>query len=98
MPTDQYCSGLGHLRCPATNNGCNDLRLDQVRRKCEHIQCSEWPATHGVYIAQCIGGRDLTISKWVIDDGCEKIDRLNQRHILTKSIHRRVIGGVYANQ
>ena len=56
------------------------------------------PATHGIHIAQRVGGGNLAEGVRVIHDGREEIHGLDQRQLGRELIHSRVVGGVKAYQ
>lgn len=57
----------------------------------QEVQAGERLAAHGVDIAQGVGGRDLTIQKWIIDHWRKKVDGLDQGDLVREAIDPRVV-------
>ena len=72
--------------------------MSAVVRETNQGERRKRPASHGVDVAQRIGGRNLAEGVRIVNNGREKIDRLEERQLGRELIHARVVGFVKANQ
>ena len=61
-------------------------------------QCRDRPSSHGVDIAECIGGCDLAEGVGVIHHGSKKIHGLHQRGIGRNLVDPGIVGVVKTDQ
>jgi hypothetical protein len=67
-------------------------------REPDDIHGRERPAAHGVHIAEGVGRGDLPETVWVVDDGREKIQGLNQGQIVPNFIDTGIVRGFPPDQ
>jgi hypothetical protein len=98
MATDQNTLRFFDLRSASAKDQIYDAGRHQVRGYSHQVQRRQWAAAHGVNVGQGICGRDLSISKRIVDDWGEKIRRLHQCAIPVDAIHPCVVSSGRANQ
>ncbi len=60
----------------------------------ENRQRGKRTPSHGVNVAQGIGGRDGSKGIRIVDDGSEKIDRLYNRQVWADAVDAGIVGGI----
>ena len=78
VPTYDRAPGLHHLRKAAGKNPLEHIEV-ALLREAHHRKCGQRTSTHRIYIAQRIGGGDLSEGIWVIDNRREEVHGLHQR-------------------
>ena len=77
MAADNHASDLGCLGKTAAENRRNHSWPNEILRKTDDIECSQRTSTHGVDVGERVGGCDTAVPKRVVDNRCEKINRLH---------------------
>ena len=90
-------SGLDHLRQAAGQNALQNFEIAFVG-KTDKGQRSQRLSTHGIDVAERVGGGDLAEGIGIVHDGREKIHRLHQRRLGREQIHAGVVGVIEADQ
>src|ERR1700689_1652834 len=93
MSSDDGATRFRHFRETAAQDLFEDLRRTGSRKR-QDSERGNWPAAHGVHIAERVGGSDLTEKLWIIEDGREKIHGLNDGEIVGEAIYGRVVAGL----
>jgi hypothetical protein len=71
----------------------DDLVADEVDGHADDGEGGEGLAAHGVDVGERIGGGDLAVKVWVVDDGGEEVDGLDEGAFIVETIDSRVVGG-----
>lgn len=90
MTTDDAALRFGHFVEAPANDLLEDLCV-ALGWKTHQGKCGDWAASHGVYIAERVGGGNLSEDKWIICDGCEEIDSLHDGKILFELIDTGIV-------
>jgi len=59
--------------------------------KADEVQGRQRPGVHGIDIGKRVGGRDLAIDERVVEQGGEKVDRLDERGAVVQQINAGVV-------
>jgi hypothetical protein len=86
-----------HLRKTASQDLLQYFEI-ALSRKTYVGQRGDGTASHGVNVAQRIGGRDLTEGVGIVDHGGEEVDGLYQREIGGDSVDAGIIGMIETDQ
>ena len=97
MAADHGASGLDHLREAAGENALEGRDVGFVGEANER-QRSQRLTTHGVDVAERVGGGDLAEDVGIVDDGSEEVDRLDERRLRRELIHAGIVGMIEADQ
>jgi hypothetical protein len=57
----------------------------------DEVESGERLASHGVDVAEGIGGGDLAIDKGLVDDRRKEVDGLNERNLIGEAVDARVV-------
>src|SRR5258705_7695639 len=82
----------------AAENGADRFRFEAFFRKCCDRQRRQRPAAHRIDVADGIGGGDLAVAVWVVDNRREKIDGLDERRAALPPVHTRIVRGPEVDQ
>ncbi len=66
--------------------------------KTDKRERSQRLSSHGVNVAERVGGGDLAEGVGIVHDGREKIHRLDERRLGREQIHAGVVGMIEADQ
>ncbi len=97
MAADNAAACLVHLRETAAENLFENCGI-ALFRKAYDGKRRDWPAAHGIYVAERVGRGYLTEQKGIVHDRGEKIDGLHERYVFGNSVNSGVVIGVEANQ
>ena len=93
-----YCTThLGSLGHPAAQNRRNYSRPDQISWETNDVEPGQWASAHCKDIGKRVGRRDLSIGKWVVHNGCEKINRLHESTMPIQAINAGIVERVRAH-
>src|SRR5215468_2934075 len=98
VPADNHGATFFHFVGAAAQNLAKNRDVYFPLRKASNVHTGLRFTAHGVDIAQRISGGDLAEYIRVIDDGSEKIDRVDDGEIGTQTIDPRVVGGFGSDQ
>ena len=98
MAADDRTTHLGSLGHAAAQNGRNYSWPDEIRRETNDVEPGQRAPAHCKDVGKRVGGRDLSIGKWVVHNGCEKINRLHQSAMSIQAINARIVERVRAHQ
>ena len=90
-------AGLSYFLIASLKDGVKGI-LWKLFRKAEDVHGQLWNASHGVNVADGIGGSNFAVFIRVVHDGREDIDSLHQRQIVAYAVHAGVVAGIEANQ
>ena len=97
VAADDHGAGLFDLIGAALENFAEDGNIHLPLGKTNDVHAGLGIAAHRVNIAQRIGRGDLPEEVWVINDGREKVHRVDDRQVRAQSVHPGVIGGFGAD-
>ncbi len=97
MAADHGDSGLARLVAAATQD-LDQHAFVEFRGKGDDVEGEQRHSAHRVDIAQGVGGGDRTERVRIVDDGREEIQTGDDGMVAVPGIHRRVVGGVEADQ
>ena len=86
----QRHAGLRKLLQPAFEDGGQNRSIEVLGERGDR-QRRERTSAHRVYVAQGIGGSDLTVHERIVDDGGEEIDGLYERTRAVEPVHTRIV-------
>ena len=89
--------GFAHLVGSAANDSFQRLEI-AFGRICEDGQRRDGPASHGIDIAERIGGGDGSEGVGIVHDGREEVDGLNQGTLRRELVHAGVVRRVKPDQ
>ena len=78
VAADDGASRFHHFRKTACKDAFENSKIGLVGKTYQRER-GEWTASHGINVAERIRGGNLTEGVWIVDDGREEIDGLNQR-------------------
>ena len=96
VATEQRTIRLLNFLGPAPHDVEQDLRVS-LAREGHNRKRRERLAPHGVNVAQRICRGDLPEKIRVVDDRSEKVKRLHQREVISKTVYPRVVGCIKAD-
>ncbi len=91
MSADDCTANFGGFLETAAQNSRDGFWRNQILRKTHKIQRRDWPTAHGENIRERIRGGDLSVSEWIVDDGCEEIHGLDERAVVVQFVNAGVI-------
>ena len=94
VSTDDRCPRFVNLVLSSTKNLGEDFDRQRADGKADNAKRCEWLTTHGVHIGQSVRGSDLSELVWIVDDGREEVDGLNERETIGQPENSRVIEGL----
>src|SRR5690349_23732485 len=97
MAADNATARLLHFAEASTKDFLEYPRV-AIFGKTHDGQRGDWPASHGIDVAQRIGCRDFPENLRVIDDGSEEINGLHYREIVLDQVHPCVVVGLETHQ
>ena len=98
VPADDHGATFFHFVGAASQNLAENRDVHFPLREANDVHASLRFTAHSIDIAQRISGSDLAENIRVIDNGCEKIDSVDDREVGTKTIHPRVVGRFGSDQ
>lgn len=90
-------SGLNHFAEASGEDLFEDLGVT-LFGEANHGERRDGATAHGIDIAESVGGGDLSEGEWVVDDGCEEVDGLDESERRRDKVDSGVVGFVEANQ
>ena len=85
-------------RRPAGQDRAQDLGAEPLDRERHDVQTGQRPSPHRVDVAEGVGRGDPAEVVRVVDDGREKVDRLDQGQIVAEAVDPGVVAGGVADQ
>jgi hypothetical protein len=92
MSTDDGATRFRHFRETAAQDLFEDFRRTGSGER-QDRERGNWPAAHGIHIAERVGGSDLAEKLRIIENGREKIHGLNYGEIVCESIYGCIVAG-----
>jgi hypothetical protein len=82
----------------AGQDGLEDILRHGSARVADDIERGEGSPPHGIDVAQRVGRGDLPKGIRIIDDGGEKIQRLDEGDLLRQAVDPGIVRGFYSHQ
>jgi hypothetical protein len=98
VSTHYQGSRLVNLLLPTRQNCREHLERQLAGGKRDDVERSERLASHGVDVGQCVGGRDLPEVEWIIHNGGEEVNSLNEGQIVGHSENSRIVESLSSDQ
>ena len=98
VAADDHCAAFYNLVGAAFEDLTENGEVHFALGKTDDVHAGLGLAAHGVNIAQRIGGGNLAEQIGIVDDGCEKIHRVDDGQVGPQSKHAGVVGGFGADQ
>ncbi len=96
VAADHGASGFHHFRKTAGEDASENFDVRFIRKAYEGER-GDGTASHGVDVAEGVGGGDLSEGVWIVDDGREEVDGLHERQVGSDQIHSGVVGVIEAD-
>ena len=93
MPATSTTPTTPRINFAALENAVDDLERQFVGGHPDDVHGGHRTPAHGVDVRERIGRRNLPVKVGIIDDGGEKVDRLDQGAVGIEPINGRVVGG-----
>ena len=97
MAADDCTTHLGRLGQTTAQDGRNYSWPNEVGREPHDVERGQRATAHRKDIGKRVGRRDLSIRKWVVHNGCEKINRLHQGTMAIQAINAGIVECVRAH-
>src|SRR5262249_50738134 len=91
MAADDHAADLGCFGKSAAQNRRHDSWPNEVGRKADDVECSQWTSAHGEDVGERVSGCDRAVRKRVVHDWREEIDRLNKSAMPIETVHASVV-------
>ena len=92
VASDDERAGLPRLGGAAFENTAQDV-FRKADGEADDVQCQQGPGTHGVDIAEGVGGGDLPERKRVVDYGREEVYGLDESEVVVEAVDCGVVRG-----
>ena len=97
MAANDRTTHLGSLGHAAAQNRRNYSGPDEISRETNYVEPGQRTPAHCKDIGKRVGRCNLPVGKWVVHDGCEKINRLHQSTVPIQAINARIVERVRAH-
>ena len=98
MGSGQHRTGFGDFTERPRYYPVKDLRVQLPGGEAHEIQAGHRPASHGVHVAEGVGGGDLPEQIGIVDRRRDEIRRHHQGDVIAESVDAGVIAGLVADE
>src|SRR5947208_6129492 len=98
MAANDRTAHLGSLGHAAAQDRRNYSWPDEINRETNDVEPGQRAPAHCKDIGKRVGRCDLSVGKWVVHNGCEKINRLHQSAMPIEAVNARIVESVRAHQ
>ena len=98
MTADDRASDFGGLGQAAAQNGRNHFGRNEIGRETDDVERGQRSSAHCKDVGKRVGCGDLPVGKWIVHNGCEKINGLHESTMSIQAVNARIVERVRVHE